>query len=77
MCKTCQSPMIPGKSAKVRLMSRKKKMIKIICCICKSVKRISIKRKHSLWFDQPQSLLEIFYYSLKMETNSMKTADSN
>ncbi|XP_011503457.1 PREDICTED: ribonuclease P protein subunit rpr2 [Ceratosolen solmsi marchali] len=76
ICKVCESPLIPGKTAKVRLMAKKQKIIKTICYVCKTIKRIPIKKKHTLWFDQPESLIEIFDYNLKTETNNFKTCNS-
>ena len=65
MCKACHSPLIAGETATVRLMTKKRKMIKTTCCTCGNAKKIPTKKKHNLWAEQPQALLETFEYSLK------------
>lgn len=74
MCKVCQSPLIPGKTAKVRLMGKREKVIKTVCCTCKKAKRIPTKRNYKLWSEQPEALVETFRYSLKSKKN---VADRN
>ncbi|XP_058805755.1 ribonuclease P protein subunit p21 isoform X2 [Phymastichus coffea] len=69
ICKTCQSPLTPGETAKVRLLSKKKKIIKTTCSICNRSKRIPINKKHNLWWDQPEAIVETFDYSLKSKIN--------
>ncbi|OXU31630.1 hypothetical protein TSAR_016120 [Trichomalopsis sarcophagae] len=76
VCRACQSPLIPGKTAKVRLMP-KNKLIKTVCLICKTKKQIPYKGKHKLWFDQSEALLETFEYKLKKKTTNVEKNVSN
>ncbi|XP_014219357.1 ribonuclease P protein subunit p21 [Copidosoma floridanum] len=67
ICKTCQCPLIPGETAQVRLLGKKKKIMKTTCLACKSTKNIPTKGEQTLWSEQPEALLETFDYKPKLK----------
>ncbi|XP_076686515.1 ribonuclease P protein subunit Rpp21 [Andrena cerasifolii] len=73
ICKCCQSPLIPGETAKVRLVSKPTKGVKWTCLTCLSVKRYPTKRGHKLWTEQPNSVLETFNYASKAKDGGPNT----
>lgn len=66
VCKCCQSPLIPGKTAKVRLVSKPTKSVKWTCLTCSGTRRIPTKKGYKLWADQPEALVELFDYTPKL-----------
>ncbi|XP_031842156.1 ribonuclease P protein subunit Rpp21 isoform X2 [Nomia melanderi] len=67
ICKCCQSPLIPGETAKVRLMSKPVKGVKWTCLICLSVKRYPTKKGYKLWTEQENSVVQIYNYAPKLK----------
>lgn len=65
ICKCCQSPLIPGETARVRLVSKPVKGIKWTCLTCLSIKRYPTKKGYKLWTEQPNSVVQIFNYTSK------------
>ncbi|XP_034936767.1 ribonuclease P protein subunit rpr2 isoform X2 [Chelonus insularis] len=59
MCKSCQSPLVAGETARVRLMTKPIKSIKITCLLCKTSKRIVNKKEYKLWLECPESVVKI------------------
>ncbi|XP_076290456.1 ribonuclease P protein subunit Rpp21 [Lasioglossum baleicum] len=80
ICKCCQSPLIPGETAKVRLISKPVKGVKWTCLVCLSVKKYPTKKGHKLWTEQDNSVIQIFNYAPRSKViNSdpnAKTKDS-
>lgn len=77
ICKHCQSPLIPGKTARVRLVSKPAKAIKWTCLACGENRKIATKKGHKLWWDQPEAVKCILDFSPKVTTTdsskSLKT----
>ncbi|KOC70437.1 Ribonuclease P protein subunit p21, partial [Habropoda laboriosa] len=67
ICKCCQSPLIPGETARVRLVSKPVKSVKWTCLTCLSVKRFPTKKGYKLWIEQPSSTIQIFNYTSKLK----------
>ena len=68
ICKCCQSPLIPGKTAKVRLVSKPQKAVKWTCLTCLSIKKYPTKKGYRLWTEQPNSIVQSFNYASKTNT---------
>ncbi|XP_047366719.1 ribonuclease P protein subunit p21 [Vespa velutina] len=62
ICKRCQSPLIPGETARVRLCSKHMKGIKWTCLVCLNSKKYPTKRGYKLWIDQPEAIVETLHY---------------
>lgn len=73
ICKCCQSPLIPGETAKVRLVSKPVKAVKWTCLTCLSVKRYPTRKGHKLWTEQRSSVAQMFDYSLKSKNEKYNT----
>ncbi|XP_076247449.1 ribonuclease P protein subunit Rpp21 [Calliopsis andreniformis] len=67
VCKCCQSPLIPGETAKVRLVSKPEKGIKWTCLTCLSVKKYPTKKGYKLWTEQANSVVQSFNYVSKQK----------
>ncbi|XP_011305007.1 ribonuclease P protein subunit rpr2 isoform X2 [Fopius arisanus] len=65
ICKCCQTPLIAGESARVRLISKPLKAVKFTCLVCGTTKMIPTKRAYKLWTDQPEAVIKIFHYTPK------------
>lgn len=65
MCKCCRSPLIPGETAMVRLVSKPVKAIKWKCLLCKTTLKIPTKKGHKLWLDEPESVVQLYDYKPK------------
>ncbi|XP_048505976.1 ribonuclease P protein subunit p21 [Athalia rosae] len=65
VCKCCLSPLIPGVTAKVRLVSKPTKMVRWKCLICDATKQYPTKGGHELWADRPEALIEMLQYTPK------------
>lgn len=72
ICKSCQCPLIPGETAKIRLLPRKKKILNTTCLMCQKSKRIPVKPKYKLWLDQPEAVAEILQYENSYEESNKK-----
>ncbi|XP_043474214.1 ribonuclease P protein subunit p21 isoform X2 [Leptopilina heterotoma] len=70
ICKHCQSPLIPGKTARVRLVSKPAKAIKWTCLACGENRKIPTKKGHKLWWDQPEAVKCILDFSPKVTDSS-------
>ncbi|XP_026672992.1 ribonuclease P protein subunit rpr2-like [Ceratina calcarata] len=64
ICKCCQSPLIPGETARVRLVSKPVKAVKYTCLTCLSVKKYPTKKGHKLWTERPESVVQNLNYAL-------------
>ena len=73
MCKACQSPLVPGKTARVRLVSKPVKAVKWTCLACGISKKIPTKKGYKLWWDQPESVRCVFDYTPKPRIESFKS----
>ncbi|CAL7935861.1 unnamed protein product [Xylocopa violacea] len=69
ICKCCQSPLIPGETARVRLVSKPVKAVKWTCLTCLSVKRYPTRKGYKLWTEEPNSVVQIFNYASKLKDN--------
>ncbi|KAG8033922.1 hypothetical protein G9C98_008403 [Cotesia typhae] len=67
ICKCCQSPLIPGETSHVRLITKPIKAVKQTCLICKTSKKIPIKPGYKLWTENPDSINQIFNYTSKIK----------
>lgn len=65
ICKSCQSPLIPGETARVRLKSKPVKIIQWTCLACKTTRKIPSKKSYKLWIDTPDSLVHVYDYTPK------------
>ncbi|XP_063989553.1 uncharacterized protein LOC135168878 [Diachasmimorpha longicaudata] len=65
ICKSCQVPLVPGESAKVRLISKPVKAVKWTCLLCKTTRTIPTKRGYKLWTEQAESVVKTFDYTPK------------
>ncbi|XP_015588459.1 ribonuclease P protein subunit rpr2 [Cephus cinctus] len=79
ICKSCQTPLIPGETARVRLGSKPRKLIRWTCLTCRSIKKFPTKQGHKLWSDQAESIVQIFDYARysKMANGSSVQPDSH
>lgn len=79
VCKQCQSPLIPGETARVRLSSKKVKGVRWTCLVCLNSKKYPTKKGYKLWIDQPEAIVEVLHYIPKQKSqNCDKTfSDSN
>lgn len=73
MCKACQSPLVPGKTARVRLVSKPVKAVKWTCLACGSSKKFPTKEGYKLWWDQPEAVRCVFDYTPKPQIESLKS----
>ncbi|CAD1469533.1 unnamed protein product, partial [Heterotrigona itama] len=73
ICKCCQSPLIPGETARVRLVSKPVKGIKWTCLTCLSIKRYPTKKGYKLWTEQPNSVV-LNYTSKSVDEKSVVEA---
>ncbi|XP_044581873.1 ribonuclease P protein subunit p21-like [Cotesia glomerata] len=67
ICKCCQTPLIPGETSRVRLITKPIKAIKTTCLICKTSKKIPTKPGYKLWTENPDSINQIFNYTPKIK----------
>lgn len=74
ICKRCQSPLIPGKTARVRLISKPTKAIKWTCLACGNNRKIPSKKGYKLWWDQPEAVKCVFDYASKKSQNESISA---
>ncbi|KAG7211859.1 hypothetical protein KM043_011080 [Ampulex compressa] len=65
ICKRCQTPLIPGETARVRLSSKRVKGIRYTCLTCMNSKRYPTGKGYKLWTDQPESTIQLLDYTLK------------
>jgi len=76
VCKCCQSPLIPGETARVRLVSKPIKGIKWTCLTCMNAKRYPTKKGHKLWLDQPESVVQTLDFTPKSKNKNFQKPDS-
>jgi len=76
ICKCCQSPLIPGETARVRLVSKPIKGIKWTCLICMNTKRYPTKKGYELWLDQPESTVEMLDFTPKSRNQDSQKSSS-
>ncbi|XP_011162210.2 ribonuclease P protein subunit rpr2 isoform X1 [Solenopsis invicta] len=73
ICKYCRGPLIPGETARVRLVSKPIKGIKWTCLTCMMyTKRYPTKKGYKLWLDQPESVVETLYFKPKSKETLQK-----
>jgi len=72
ICKCCQSPLIPGETARVRLVSKPVKGVKWTCLTCMNTKRYPTKEGYKLWLDQPESIVEILDFTPKSKNKNVQ-----
>ncbi|XP_076172390.1 ribonuclease P protein subunit Rpp21 isoform X2 [Ptiloglossa arizonensis] len=77
ICKCCQCPLIPGETAKVRLVSKPIKAIKWTCLTCLSIKKYPTNKGYKLWTDQPNSVIETFNYAPKIKNSNSNSKTEN
>ncbi|OAD54483.1 Ribonuclease P protein component 4 [Eufriesea mexicana] len=75
ICKCCQSPLIPGETARVRLVSKPIKGVKWTCLTCFSIRMYPTKKGYKLWAEQPNSIVQIFNYGSKSDDKSDTTVE--
>lgn len=76
ICKCCQSPLIPGETARVRLVSKPIKGIKWTCLTCMNTKRYPTKRGYKMWLDQPESIVETLDFTPKSKNENFQKSGS-
>ncbi|KYQ59611.1 Ribonuclease P protein subunit p21 [Trachymyrmex zeteki] len=76
VCKCCQSPLIPGETARVRLVSKPIKGVKWTCLTCMNSKRYPTKKGYKLWLDQPESLVRILDFTPKSKNKNFQQLSS-
>lgn len=77
LCKSCQTPLVPGETARVRLESRPVKAVKWTCLICKSIRRFPTKEGYRLWTRQTEALVQLFDYVPKLKVIDSSAINSN
>lgn len=75
ICKCCQTPLIPGETARVRLTSKPIKRIKWTCLTCMHTKRFPTRKGYKLWLDQSEAIVETLNYAPKPKTENIKKSD--
>ncbi|XP_071564650.1 uncharacterized protein Rpp21 [Temnothorax nylanderi] len=76
ICKCCQSPLIPGETARVRLVSKPVKSIKWTCLTCMNTKRYPTKKGYKIWLDQPESVVEMLDFTPKSKNKNKQKPGS-
>ncbi|XP_046739555.1 ribonuclease P protein subunit p21 isoform X2 [Diprion similis] len=71
ICKRCQLPLIPGDTARVRLVSKPMKLVKWTCLTCGATRKFPTKKGYKLWADQPEALVELFDYTPKQSVDNV------
>ncbi|XP_014479427.1 PREDICTED: ribonuclease P protein subunit p21 [Dinoponera quadriceps] len=72
LCKCCQTPLIPGETARVRLISKPVKGVKWTCLTCMNTKRFPTRKGYKLWLDEPQAVFKIFDYTPEEEKKEIE-----
>ncbi|XP_025074070.1 ribonuclease P protein subunit p21 [Pogonomyrmex barbatus] len=65
ICKWCQSPLIPGESARVRLLSNPLKGLRWTCLTCMNIRKFVMRKGYKLWLEQPESIIETLDFTAK------------
>lgn len=76
ICKCCQSPLIPGETARVRVVSKPIKGIKWTCLTCMNTKRYPMKQGYKMWLDQPESIVEMLDFTPKSKNENFQKSGS-
>ncbi|KAI4488160.1 hypothetical protein M0804_005008 [Polistes exclamans] len=80
VCKQCNSPLIPGETARVRLCSKRVKGVKWTCLICLNSKMYPTKKGYKLWIEQPEAIVETLHFLPKKKStdcDKSKVKDDN
>lgn len=72
ICKCCQTPLIPGETARVRLISKPIKGVKWTCLTCTNTKRFPTKKEYKLWIEQPEAVVETLHYTTKSNNEGIQ-----
>ncbi|XP_072760717.1 uncharacterized protein Rpp21 [Anoplolepis gracilipes] len=75
VCKCCQTPLIPGETARVRLTSKPIKRVKWTCLTCMNTKRFPTRKGYKLWLDQPEAIIETLDYTPKPKNENVRKSD--
>lgn len=75
VCKSCQTPLIPGETARVRICKKPSKNIKWTCLTCFDSKKYPVKTGHKLWSEQPESIIQIYNYTPKLKETDYSPTD--
>ncbi|XP_066591301.1 uncharacterized protein Rpp21 isoform X1 [Prorops nasuta] len=67
ICKCCQSYLIPGETARVRLVSKPEKFVKWTCLTCETSRKYPTKQGYKLWIEQPGAVIQTLDYTPKLE----------
>lgn len=76
MCKCCQTPLVPGETARVRLVSKPIKGIKWTCLTCMNTKRYPTKKGYELWLDQAESTVRTLDFTPRPKNKNLQKSDS-
>lgn len=76
ICKCCQSPLIPGETARVRLVSKPVKSVKWTCLTCMNSKRYPMKKGYKLWLDQSESTVQTLDFTPKSKNGNFEKSGS-
>ncbi|KAI8494968.1 Ribonuclease P protein subunit p21 [Branchiostoma belcheri] len=57
ICKRCDSLLIPGVTATVRIRAKREKHVVVTCLECRMVRRFLARKDYQLWTDLPTSLV--------------------
>ncbi|XP_011882058.1 PREDICTED: ribonuclease P protein subunit p21 [Vollenhovia emeryi] len=69
-CKCCHGPLIPGETARVRLVSKPIKGVKWTCLTCMNAKMYPTRKGYKLWLEQPESVVETLDFTPKSKSES-------
>jgi ribonuclease P protein subunit RPR2 len=56
VCKSCDTPLIPGVSCTGRLRARRQKHVVIKCTTCGTIKRFLTNNNYQLWTDKKENI---------------------
>lgn len=85
ICKVCQSPLIPGQTANVRLKSKPTRCVVWRCLTCNSTKKYPTKQGYKLWSENNEAVIQEYNYGkmlnkkhgLVEEISKKETEESN
>lgn len=77
ICKCCQGPLIPGETARVRLVSKPIKSIKWTCLTCMNSKRYPTKKGYKIWLDEPESIVETLDFTPNKNVQKPGSTDTS
>ncbi|KAL6259488.1 hypothetical protein P5V15_009407 [Pogonomyrmex californicus] len=76
ICKWCQSPLIPGESARVRLLSNPLKGLRWTCLTCMNIRKFVMRKGYKLWLEQPESIIETLDFTAKSKNKNTQKCSS-